>query len=67
MKVSKLFHWLYALLMLLPAFFVGGRMAYTIFNKNAKDSYSGANGYSIQYKYETNEIETLEDLKTGNI
>lgn len=29
--------------MLLPAFFVGGRMAYTIFNKNAKDSYSGTN------------------------
>lgn len=41
MKISKLFHWLYALLMLLPAFFVGGRMAYTIFNKNAKDSYTG--------------------------
>lgn len=40
MKISKLFHWLYAFLMLLPVFFVGGRVAYTIFNKNAYESYS---------------------------
>lgn len=40
MKISKLFHWLYAVLMLLPVFFITGRVAYTIFNKNAKDSYT---------------------------
>lgn len=41
MKISKLFHWLYAILMLLPVFFIGSRCFYVILNKNAKDSYYG--------------------------
>lgn len=39
MKISKLFHWLYAVLMLLPVFAIGVTCAYAIFNKNAYQSY----------------------------
>lgn len=35
MKISKLFHWLYAILMLLPVFYVLGTCLYFIFNENA--------------------------------
>ena len=41
MKISKLFHWLYALLMLLPIFAMGVTCLYAIFNKNAYQSYYG--------------------------
>lgn len=35
MKVSKLFHWLYACVMFLPIGFILGRELYVIFNSNA--------------------------------
>lgn len=35
MKISKLFHWLYAILMLLPVFYVLSRTLYVILNDNA--------------------------------
>lgn len=35
MKISKLFHWLYAILMLLPVFYVLSRSLYVILNDNA--------------------------------
>ena len=35
MKISKLFHWLYAIIMLLPVFYIASRCLYVIFNKNA--------------------------------
>lgn len=38
MKISKLFHWLYAILMLLPVFYIGSRCLYVIFNQNATAS-----------------------------
>lgn len=41
MKISKLFHWLYAFLMFLPVFAVMVCCGYVVFNKNAKDSYYG--------------------------
>lgn len=63
MKIKKLFHWLYAILMLLPVFYIGGRVLYTIFNKNAKDSYS----QGVQYKYETNEVNSFIDIHENNI
>lgn len=39
MKISKLFHWLYASLMFLPLAFVFGRELYVIFNENATASF----------------------------
>lgn len=47
MKISKLFHWLYAFIMLMPVFFIAGRVAYVTFNKNAKDSYTGIINYDM--------------------
>lgn len=39
MKISKLFHWLYAIVMLLPVFYIMYRCGYAILNQNAV--YSG--------------------------
>lgn len=39
MKISKLFHWLYGFLMLMPIFAIGVTCGYAIFNKNAYQSY----------------------------
>ena len=46
MKISKLFHWLYAFVMFLPVFFIGVRCGYVMLNKNAKDSYSEVSSIS---------------------
>lgn len=35
MKISKLFHWLYAIIMLLPILYIASRCLYVIFNENA--------------------------------
>lgn len=35
MKISKLFHWLYAVVMLLPIMYILSRSLYAIFNENA--------------------------------
>lgn len=61
MKISKLFHWLYAILMFLPVIAIGSTILVNVFNKNS--SYEP----KINYKYETNEVETIADLKQGNI
>lgn len=61
MKISKLFHWLYASVMLLPIFALGGTMLVYTFNGKAKDD------KEITYKYESNDVYTSSDLKVGNI
>lgn len=69
MKISRLFHWLYAFLMLLPVFFIGGRCLYTIFNQNAKDSYSGNVEYTetnATSLYNTNHLESNNDFIANN-
>ena len=35
MKISKLFHWLYAILMLLPIFYIFSRVLYSCWNENS--------------------------------
>ena len=35
MKISKLFHFLYAILMLLPLFYIAVRCGYVVLNQNA--------------------------------
>lgn len=60
MKISKLFHWLYAILMLLPAFAVGVTCAYAIFNKNAYQSYA-------DYTQQTNiQISVIDNFEIGS-
>lgn len=70
MKVSKLFHWLYAFLMLLPVFFVAGRCLYTIMNENAYQSYYGdtINDETLTHKnYDELEIGKTYEITAINI
>lgn len=60
MKVSKLFHWLYASLMMLPLFAIGITCLVNVFNNTEQQE------TTINYKYETNEVNSFEDLKVGN-
>ena len=61
MKISKLFHWLYAFVMFLPVFALGGTLLISTFNMSAKQE------SEIIYKYETNEVNSNDDLVLGNI
>lgn len=62
MKISKLFHWLYAVLMLLPVFAIGVTCAYAIFNKNAYKSYAGETLNQSEYKnISVNDMEIGKD------
>lgn len=65
MKISKLFHWLYAFLMLLPIAFLVPNIFYYAFNDNATNSHIEQT--TINYKYETNEVNSLDDLVDGNV
>lgn len=55
MKISKLFHWLYATLMLLPIAFVLSRCFYVIFNENASATFDLMNTFT----------ESLNNLNTN--
>lgn len=61
MKISKLFHWLYGLVMLLPIFAILSAILVNTFNMSAKQE------TEITYKYETNEVNSYLDLVEGNI
>lgn len=61
MKISKLFHWLYAFVMFLPILAVGSTVLISTFNMSSKEQ------TEITYKYETNEVNSNEDLIIGNI
>lgn len=73
MKLEKITHdhlltkWLkviiFSLLMLAPIFSIAVRCAYVVCNKNAYQSYS--NKIEIVDEYETNDVETLNDLVVG--
>lgn len=67
MKISKLFHWLYGILMLLPCFAILVKCAYVAFNKNAYESYSGTNTQYVQKTLQTNEVNSNDDLVEGNV
>lgn len=67
LKHRNLLGCLFAVILAMPLIQVGVRCAYTIFNKNAKDSYSGANGYSIQYKYQSNAVNDINDIQVGHL
>lgn len=59
MKISKLFHWLYGFLMMMPIFAVGVTCLVNVF-KESKE-------VDIIYKYQTNDVNTESDLIVGNI
>lgn len=63
MKISKLFHWLYAFLMFLPIVLFIPNAFYYGFNEHATNSETT----TINYKYQSNEVNTIDDLVEGNI
>ena len=63
MKISKLFHWLYATLMFLPILMFIPSCLYYSLNKYATNETTT----QINYKYQSNEVNTLDDLVEGNI
>lgn len=63
MKISKLFHWLYAVLMFLPLVMFLPSCLYYSLNKYATNETTT----EINYKYQSNEVNTLDDLVEGNI
>lgn len=64
MKISKLFHWLYAFLMFLPVTFLLPSLLYFGFNDNAT-----AQEYTKEetFVYETNEVNSVDDLIVGHV
>ena len=71
MKIFKNKHFqslIYSIFLALPMLAVLGRTAYTIMNKNAylSSSITGVS-YEKEFPYETNELNTADDLITGNI
>lgn len=80
MKLSEIKHdhsltellkvFIFSILMLLPFLSVLTRSMYVTFNKNAYQSYSGNytyQTYTIEKEYETNEVNSVNDLVEGNI
>lgn len=63
MKISKLFHWLYAFLMFLPIVLFIPNAFYYGFNEHATNSETT----TINYKYQSNEVNNVDDLVLGNI
>lgn len=69
-KKKNLLNVLYAVLIALPLFSILGRVLYTQWNQNAKDSYSGNNTFTYYEKYEgaapSNAINNESDIVLGN-
>ena len=58
---------IYSFLLFMPLLSILVTSMYVVFNKNAYQSYSGIAQPIIVYKYETNEVTVINDLKQGNI
>lgn len=63
LKISTLFHWLYATLMFLPILMFIPSCLYYGFNEHATNTETT----TITYKYQSNEVNSLIDLVEGNI
>lgn len=63
LKISTLFHWLYATLMFLPILMFIPSCLYYGFNEHATNETTT----TINYKYQSNEVNTIDDLVEGNI
>lgn len=60
MKISKLFHWLYAFLMMLPVFALLSAVLINTFNMSTKEQ------TIVNYRYETNDVVTSSNIIQGN-
>lgn len=58
---------IYACLLFAPIFSILVSCMYVIFNKNAYQSYSGESQTTINYRYESNEVNSTADLVLGHI
>lgn len=65
--IKSITNLIYGLLMIAPFVAILSRVIYVQSNPNAKDSYSGANGYQIQYRYKIKDVENVDDLESGYI
>lgn len=63
LKISRLFHWLYATLMFLPLLMFIPSCLYYGFNEHATNETTT----EINYKYQSNEVNTLDDLVESKI
>lgn len=67
MKISKLFHWLYGFLMLLPVFGVLFKVGYVMLNDNAFESYSGAYAFNTYTDLTDIQSNLLSSVSFDNI
>lgn len=63
LKISTLFHWLYATLMFLPILMFLPSCLYYGFNEHATNTETT----TINYKYESNEVNSVNDVIANNI
>ena len=63
LKISTLFHWLYATLMFLPILMFIPSCLYYGFNEHATNETTT----QINYKYQSNEVNNINDLVVGNV
>lgn len=64
-KESKIGKIIYGFLMFAPLLAIGVTCGYVMFNKNAFQSYAGK--YELEYKYQTNDVNSVQDLVEGRI
>lgn len=62
MKISKIFHWLYLSLLVLPIVTIPVFMIYS-----HRHDLTQRTEVDIQYKYQSNEVNSVDDLIVGNI
>lgn len=67
MKISKLFHYLYAALCFLPLLVIPAFMLAVRSDNNYQPITISTSGYEIRNKYETNNINTLDDLQINKV
>lgn len=67
MKISKLFHWLYASLCFLPLLVAPTFALAVRSDNNYQPIEITTGGYEFRNKYETNEVNTSNDLIEGNV
>lgn len=58
---------IFSIIMIAPFLSVLASCLYVANNKNAKESYSGTTILDIEYRYQSNEVNSVNDLVEGNI
>lgn len=66
MKISKIFHWLYLSLLVLPIVAIPVFMIYS-HRHNIEGNSVTTGGFEIQERYQTNDVNTIDDIVAGNV